>query len=384
MIETAVILAGGKGERMMPVTNSQPKALVPINGVPILKLQINQLVKNGVSKIYVLTGHLGEQILDYTNTLNLGSKVTCINSDPNFTPGERLIKSLSLVKEDFLLLYCDNYIPNDEVIKKQLNASIGVTILLHKRELGNINIKDNFLAVYTGKKRIPKNPYVELGFIAVRSVEFANALNRLREINLVLEELSRLDEIHFNLLTENYFSLSNFNKYVDQYLHGNVIILDRDGIINTKMEKRKYLTSFENLQYIEKNIEIFSMLSNKGFNFIVATNQPGIATKEVSELFLANLHQKITNDLRKLSINILTFYVCKHHWDDLCECRKPKPGMLNQAIKDFNLKRNNLIFIGDENSDLRAAEAAGISGIKFSANDSKFNLSQVSMQTKLI
>jgi D-glycero-D-manno-heptose 1,7-bisphosphate phosphatase len=126
------------------------------------------------------------------------------------------------------------------------------------------------------------------------------------------------------------------------------------------------------------------MLSNKGFNFIVATNQPGIATKEVSELFLANVHQKITNDLRKLSINILTFYVCKHHWDDSCECRKPKPGMLNQAIKDFNLKRNNLIFIGDENSDLRAAEAAGISGIKFSANDSKFNLSQVSMQTKLI
>ena len=116
---------------MVPVTNSQPKALVPINGVPILKLLISQLIKNGVDKIYVLTGHLGEQILDYTNTLNLGLKVTCINSDPNFTPGERLIKSSSLFKEDFLLLYCDNYIPDDEVIKKQLNASIGVTLLLH-------------------------------------------------------------------------------------------------------------------------------------------------------------------------------------------------------------------------------------------------------------
>ena len=384
MIKTAVILAGGRGERMVPVTNSQPKALVPINGVPILKLLISQLIKNGVDRIYVLTGHLGEQILDYTNTLNLGLKVTCINSDPNFTPGERLIKSLSLFKEDFLLLYCDNYIPDDEVIKKQLNASIGVTLLLHKREIGNISIKNNLLSVYGTKERKTKNPYVELGFISVRSVEFKNTLNKLRDINLVLEELSRSSKIHFNILTKNYLSLSNFNKYVDQNLHGNIMILDRDGIINAKMEKRKYLTSFENLKYIEKNLEIFSMLSNKGFNFIVATNQPGIATKEVSELFLVNLHQKITSDLRKYNINILTFYVCKHHWDDLCECRKPKPGMLNQAVKDFKLKSNNLIFIGDENTDLKAAEAAGINGIKFSSNDAKFNLSQISMLTKVI
>ena len=384
MIKTAVILAGGRGERMVPVTNSQPKALVPINGVPILKLLISQLIKNGVDRIYVLTGHLGEQILDYTNTLNLGLKVTCINSDPNFTPGERLIKSLSLFKEDFLLLYCDNYIPDDEVIKKQLNASIGVTLLLHKREIGNISIKDDLLSVYGTKERKTKNPYVELGFISVRSVEFKNTLNKLRDINLVLEELSRSSKIHFNILTKNYLSLSNFNKYVDQNLHGNIMILDRDGIINAKMEKRKYLTSFENLKYIEKNLEIFSMLSNKGFNFIVATNQPGIATKEVSELFLVNLHQKITSDLRKYNINILTFYVCKHHWDDSCECRKPKPGMLNQAVKDFRLKSDNLIFIGDENTDLKAAEAAGINGIKFSSNDAKFNLSQISMLTKVI
>ena len=86
--------------------------------------------------------------------------------------------SSSLFKEDFLLLYCDNYIPDDEVIKKQLNASIGVTLLLHKREIGNISIKDNLLSVYGTKERKTKNPYVELGFISVRSVEFKNTLNK--------------------------------------------------------------------------------------------------------------------------------------------------------------------------------------------------------------
>lgn len=65
----------------------------------------------------------------------------------------------------------------------------------------------------------------------------------------------------------------------------------------------------------------------------------------------------------------------KHHWDDLCGCRKPKPGMLNQAINDFRLNREGLSFIGDENTDLAAAEPAGVKGIKFLPNDYKLNLS---------
>ena len=116
----------------MPLTELQPKALVPINGVPILKLQINQLLKNGVSKIYVLVGYLGEQIQDYVKNLNLGEKVICIHSDPNFTPGKRLVNSLNLVTGNYILLYCDNFIPNDEIIRKQLNADKGITLLLHK------------------------------------------------------------------------------------------------------------------------------------------------------------------------------------------------------------------------------------------------------------
>ena len=382
MIKTAVILAGGKGERMMPITEFQPKALVPINGVPILKLQIIQLINCGVSKIYVLTGYLGQQIQYYVNTLNLNTKVICINTDPNLNPGERLVNSFNLVKSDYILLYCDNYISNDEVVKKQLNSLTGVTLLLHKRERGNISIKNNIYAIYQGKVRKPENPYVELGYIAVRSDEFRNFLVKLMDINLALEEFSRVNNTHFNIFIEKYQSLSDFKKYIEQNLQGKVIILDRDGIINVKMEPRKYLTSFKMLKYLEKNLEIISRLGNKGFNFIVATNQPGIATGAVSESFLANLHEKITSDLRAYGINILSFYVCKHHWDDLCECRKPKPGMLNQVLKEFRLNKNCSIFIGDENTDMEAAESAGIKGIKFLPNEYKYNLSQINTLIK--
>jgi D-glycero-D-manno-heptose 1,7-bisphosphate phosphatase len=375
LIKTAVILAGGKGERMLPITELQPKALVPINGTPILKLQITQLINLGVTEIYVLTGYLGYQIQEYLNTLNLSAKVICINTNPNLKPGERLVNSFNKIKGDFILLYCDNFILDDLVVEKQLKSSTGVTLLLQKREIGNISIRDKLNAIYWGKERKSENPYVELGYIAVRSANFINYLTKTIDINLALEKFSKSNEVYFHELFGTYYSLSNFKNYIDQNLHGKIIILDRDGIINVKMEPRKYLTSMNHFVYHENNLDIISSLGQNNYNFIIATNQPGVATGVVSESFLTELHQKITNDLRRRKINILTFYICKHHWDDSCECRKPKPGMLNQAIKEFKLNRKNLCFIGDEDKDMIASAAAGIKGIKFLPSDHKLNLS---------
>jgi len=373
MINTAFILAGGKGERMLPITELQPKALVPINGVPIIKLQVDQLIRNNITKIIILTGYLGEQIRQYVDSLNYGPIVSCIESNPELTPGERLIEGFKSVSDSYILLYCDNFIPNDNIIKQQLNTKNGVSIIIQKRDEGNIYINQDLSAVYDGKERKRSNPYVELGYLAVNSNEFNKQIINYKDINTALENFSKTNILKFNELIGDYYSLSNFTRYINQNLHGKIIIVDRDGIINTKMEKRKYLTSLEMLSYEDGNLEILSKLGKEGFSFIVATNQPGVAIGNVTESFLIGLHQKITNDLRLRGVNILSFYVCKHHWNDLCECRKPKPGMLNQAIKDFNLTKKCLIFIGDEKTDMQAAIAANIIGIEFDAQNKTLN-----------
>ena len=373
MINTAFILAGGKGERMLPITELQPKALVPINGVPIIKLQVDQLIRNNITKIIILTGYLGEQIRQYVDSLNYGPIVSCIESNPELTPGERLIEGFKSVSDSYILLYCDNFIPNDNIIKQQLNTKNGVSIIIQKRDEGNIYINQDLSAVYDGKERKRSNPYVELGYLAVNSNEFNKQIINCKDINTALEIFSKTNILKFNELIGDYYSLSNFTRYINQNLHGKIIIVDRDGIINTKMEKRKYLTSLEMLSYEDGNLEILSKLGKEGYSFIVATNQPGVAIGNVTESFLIDLHQKITNDLRLRGVNILSFYVCKHHWNDLCECRKPKPGMLNQAIKDFNLTKKCLIFIGDEKTDMQAAIAANIIGIEFDAQNKTLN-----------
>ena len=137
-----------------------------------------------------------------------------------------MVNSLNLVTGNYILLYCDNFIPNDEIIRKQLNADKGITLLLHKRESGNIRIKNNLTAVYECNARKSENPYVELGFIAVRSAEFNNLLINTESINQALEKFTQSNITYFNILTEKYQSLSVFSIYLEQNLQGKIIKME--------------------------------------------------------------------------------------------------------------------------------------------------------------
>lgn len=365
MHRTAVILAGGKGERMLPVTEFQPKALVPVLGVPILKLQIDQLERLGIQKIVILTGHLGEAIKTYISKQSFNVEIVCIQSDPDLEPGERLARHFYALPKDFLLLYCDNFIPEDEVILRQINSDTDLSMILQLRDSGNFQIVDNLTCVYIQKDRNPSSPYVELGYISIKSEKFKIILSQTLDLNLSFKIYSEQNQVSYFLFDSDYQSISDFQRYIRQGLQGKIMILDRDGILNKKMAPREYLKSFNQLSYEIQNIEIFEALAELGYNFVVATNQPGIATGDVSEDFLNELHIKMTNYLRDCGVNILAFYVCKHHWNENCDCRKPKPGLLNQIVDDFALTASATHFIGDEEKDLQAALAAGMHGVLF-------------------
>jgi len=369
MITTAVILAGGRGERMLPITEFLPKALVPVLGIPMLKLQITQLERLGIQKIVILTGHFGEDIQSYINSQTFKIDIICIQSEPNLEPGERLARSLSSFSNEFLLLYCDNFIPDDEMVLSQINSDSEVSMVLQLRDSGNIQLRDNLACVYIQKDRDSNNPYVELGYISIRSENFKSILMENLDLNLSFKIFSERHKMSYSILDSDFQSISDFQRYIRQGLHGKIIILDRDGILNKKMDPRQYLKSFSELSYEMQYIKIFETLGGLGYNFVVASNQPGVATGQVSEDFLSELHRKMTTYLRAFGVNILAFYVCKHHWDKNCICRKPKPGLLNQIAGEFALSASTTYFIGDEEKDLQAALSAGMQGVLFPNND---------------
>ena len=146
----------------------------------------------------------------------------------------------------------------------------------------------------------------------------------------------------------------NFNK---------IILLDRDEVINVTPNDEKYILKPEDIKFIEKNIKALSKLSSKGFSFIVITNQRCVNTELISNEELEKIHSFIKNELsEKHNINILKFFYCPHKIIEFCECRKPRPGLILEAINEFSLSKNT-IMIGDQITDCIAAISAGLFSI---------------------
>jgi D-glycero-D-manno-heptose 1,7-bisphosphate phosphatase len=356
----AVILAGGRGERIRPISDTLPKALVPIDGKPILAHQIEQLERVGVREIFILTGYLAKSIASYCEKLQTNMKIHCIESIPGATPAERILKSQIDIGDEFLLIYCDNFVLSDSDIESVLQNNTEITFLVQSREVGNIKLNSKQQAFYTSDERSSDYKAVELGNISVKTKRFMEVLKKTQDLPKTLEKLS--NELVCSAIISHSLinSISNLKTYTSNLRRRRIVILDRDGILVEKMPHREYLSNLTDYKPIYENWIALKEVSNLGVDFLIATNQPGVATGEVSEEFLSEFHVRLVSELLDFGINILAVYICKHHWNENCNCRKPKPGMLLKAMEQFEISEEFTLYIGDEVKDSIAASAAGI------------------------
>lgn len=365
----AVILAGGLGLRLAPVTNHLPKALVPIDGIPIIQLQLNQLERIGVNRVIILTGHLSDSIESYLKLSNNFLDITCVATEPSSSTAERLLGSASLIGNSFILIYCDNYITGDEDLKDMLRSEHDLTFLVESRSKGNIRVDKNSRVQYVSDGRYESYNFVELGNVVVRSNKFWEILKINKDLPKTFEQLSFMNFCNYRIVKSQVISVSSFDRYLELTAKRKIVFLDRDGILVKKMPHRQYLTEFNAYEPIYDNWNVLKTIGKLGIDYIIVTNQPGIATGELDELFLRELHIRLVSDLINYGINILAIYVCKHHWDENCACRKPQPGMLIEALAHFRIDRRQSFYIGDEITDAVAASYAGMSHILVNKNN---------------
>ena len=137
------------------------------------------------------------------------------------------------------------------------------------------------------------------------------------------------------------------------------IILDRDGVINRKPPRACYVRNWSEFEWLPGVQGALRELKQAGYRVIVISNQAGIARGAMTEADLLEIHRQMVREVTRAGGGVDAIYYCPHHWDDGCECRKPKPGMLFQAQRDFNLDLTRTLFIGDDERDGQAADAAG-------------------------
>ena len=144
----------------------------------------------------------------------------------------------------------------------------------------------------------------------------------------------------------------------------NALFLDRDGVINVN---HGYVHAADQTQWVPGTFELCAAARDAGYLLIVVTNQAGIARGYYTEAQFVAYTRWVHGQFAERGVPLLATYYCPHHpeagvggYRVECDCRKPRPGMLLAAARDFDLRLSECLLIGDMPSDQQAAAAAGV------------------------
>ncbi len=409
----AVIMAGGKGTRIASIANDIPKPMIQIGGKPILEYQINNLKAHGLTDITLVIGHLGHIIQDYFKDGNRwGVAISYFIEDHPMGTAGALFKMPELT-DDFLLMCGDVMIDVDfsRFIAFHHQHHAWASLMAHP----NGHPYDSSLLItetVAPQKQggLPIETQRVIGWLN-KDDERLYYKNRVNAgIEIISPELLRETMRHFaphhpeqpdkidldrDVLKPNIGSGKIFAYDTPEYIKdmgtpdryhevkhdlksGKVsarnlqnkqraIFLDRDGTINQYIG---FLTKANDLELIPGVTEAIRTINHSGYLAVVVSNQPVIARGECTFNEVKNIHDKMETDLGKGGAFVDAIYYCPHHPDcgfkgeriaykTVCYCRKPQPGLLLQAAKDFNIDLTQSFMIGDSQRDVEAGHNAG-------------------------
>jgi len=367
----AVILAGGRGERMRPLTDIRPKPMIEVCGRPFLEHQLLMLREQGFRRVLLLLGYLPEVVRDYFGDgskwgMQIDYSITAVEDNT----GRRIKLAEQKLEDSFLLVYCDNYWPMqmDRMWRRfvEAGAPAMLTVYANKDKYTKHTLKVDeagFVEVYDKTHQRTDLQGTEISFAILRK----ELVGLLPDTNISLEEtlfpvLIKNRQLAAYVTQHRYYSIGDTPRLpiTEAFLARRpVIILDRDGVLNEKAPRANYVRTWEEFKWLPGAKEALRALNQAGYRIIIVSNQAGVARGAMTEADLLDIHRRMVKDAENAGGRIDAIYYCPHDWDAGCECRKPAPGMLFQAQRDFNLDLSRTLFVGDDERDAQTADAAG-------------------------
>lgn len=411
-------MAGGRGTRIAELFPDIPKPLIPVAGMPILEREIRSLCVQGFKDLILTVGYLADKIMAYFGDgSQLGVKIDYfVEETPLGNAGALFRLREKIGEEPFLLLNADAAFDVDfnRMLAFHKSHRGFVTLFTHP----NSHPYDSGLIIADEKGNVEKwlakederpqwyDNRVNAGLHVIDPKVLDMSLELLEidpetgfpkgKVDLdrqILKPLCGTGQMFCYDSPEYVKDMGTpdrFHQVEADYKNGTVqaknlsnkqkaMFLDRDGTINKYVG---FLRNIYDFELIDGVSEAIRKINQSGYLAIVVTNQPVIARGEVSWEELDEIHKKMATLLGKEGAYVDAIYICPHHPDKGfegerpeykidCDCRKPKPGLLLQAAKDFNIDLSESYMIGDSHRDVEAGENAGVKkNIKVEANKS--------------
>ena len=367
-VSQAVILCGGRGERLRPLTDEMPKPMVSVNGRPFLQYLLEQLAENGINRFVLLTGYLGEKIVEYFGDgSSWGWSISYSNGPVEWSTTKRIHEALDQIDEQFLLLYSDNFtqLRLSELARVKNDRNSAITLSVVRKFPGNIQLDANSsVAKYDSSRSESSADFVEIGYSLISKSKIIACLDEHIHENFssVIQSLTEDQQVSAVQVKTGYMSisdplrLSRTEAFLKQH---KILLLDRDGTLNVKPQRGEYVNSIDEFNWIESSRDALRTLGEKGFSFIIISNQAGVATGATKLEDLNKINEFIRAEFLSLGLRLLEIYVCTDHWNSESEFRKPNPGMFLAAAIDHKFRLDHSIYVGDDIRDAVAAKNAG-------------------------
>lgn len=141
------------------------------------------------------------------------------------------------------------------------------------------------------------------------------------------------------------------------------VFLDRDGTINIGTPTYERVDSLGKVELLPNTLEALKLLASLDYKVFFVTNQAGLAEGRISQADFDAINSKVLSLIEPSGISVAATYVCPHSENDNCECRKPKPKLLLDAAKQYDIDLSKSWMIGDRPSDVMTGINAGVRSI---------------------
>lgn len=372
----AIVLAGGFGTRLAHVVRDVCKPMAPVAGRPFLRFIMDQLAAAGFDRVVVADGYRREQIEGFFGSAYRGMAIEYSPEETPLLTGGAVKRALNGCESDWVfVLNGDTWLDMDFAAMeaaacdapKCVSAIIAVKRMCDFERYGTVDVDAGGTLTAFHEKRPCEEGLINAGVYLLRRDALADMPVKFSLENDYFERVVADGALRAVECEAGFIDIGVPGDYeLAQTMLAplakswKLAMFDRDGTINVDTG---HLHEPEKLELISSTVDIMRGYSDDpDYKVVVVTNQAGIAKGLYTEDDMHRLHRYMEDELEKLGVHVDAWYFCPHHPDytGACECRKPAPGMLLAAMRDFEAESAGCVMHGDKPSDEAAAKAASV------------------------
>ena len=376
--EQCAILIGGMGTRLGELTQDTPKPLLPVDGAPFLDVLIGEAVRRGFREILLLAGYKPEVVAEYASSVRsrvAGEYRVTVSVEPEpLGTGGALRHAAEHLADSFLLLNGDTWFDFNwlDLFRVAGNRSaVAARRVPNADRHERLRIEaDGRVAEIEARAAGSGSSLINAGVYVLRKSDLTGFPERFSIESDLLPSLIGQSSLRAKEYGGFFLDIGIPETFdaaqtaIPAQRRRPAVFLDRDGVLN---HDDNYVGSVDRFRWIDGAKDAVRLMNDRGYYVFVVTNQAGVARGHYEEEDVASLHRWIEHQLRSEGAAIDDWRYCPYHPDGSVErfrsthpWRKPEPGMLLDLMNSWPVDRERSILIGDKESDIEAAWAAGV------------------------